>query len=178
MTQEATRKMVEAGIIPKNVIQHLGRYGLVPEDYVELHGSRPVSLDTSDKQEVDSFIGELSEAISKDMAAIQETTLDDLGGFKHVYVRLNSGTNALDFGKDGTVDPQGNFICREQILVDRFGRAVVPVSDFWRTVSGVSFDKRDEIREIVKTEERHEGDKVVALVLYLGAKGGNGAKVA
>lgn len=147
-----TRKMIEAGIIPKNTLQQLVNWRLVPEDYVRSHGTRPVNLDTSDEREVTAFVQDLGEAITKDMAEIRETQFDQTGGYQHLLLEYE----------------QSAFNGEDQVLVDRMGRLFVPNMQPWPQLERVAFKSSPDVwRRVVKKEPRYEGEKVVALVIYL-----------
>src|SRR6185369_3070069 len=67
MSQQTVKMMVEAGIIPKHTLQELANWRLLPEDYVASHGVRPVRLDTTNPSDVEEFVKNLGEALTKDM---------------------------------------------------------------------------------------------------------------
>jgi len=149
MAQQTAKMLVEAGVIPKNAIQQLVNWRLLPEDYEQSHGSRP--LNTDDRAEVDNFVRELGEAITSDMAEIRETELDHPGGYRNIFLEFENET----------------FNGEDDVLIDRLGRLVVPNEMPWVTLTKV--DLRDGVgeRKVVKKEQRYEGDSVVALVIYV-----------
>lgn len=157
MTHQPTKLLVEAGIIPKNTLQQLTNWHLLPEDYAESHGARPVRLDTNKPDEVKQFVHELSTAITKDMAEIRETELDRPGGFRKASLMFT----------DSKLDTQD---C--DVFVDRLGRLVTPGGEPWSLLEKVQLDDDRESRKVIKREQRYEGDKVASLVIYLEAKGG------
>jgi len=158
MTHQSTKMLVEAGIIPKNTLQQLTNWRLLPEDYAESHGTHPVRLDTNDPVEVKRFVKELGAAITKDMAEIRETELDRSGCFRQA--RLEFTDRSLDSDK-----------C--DVFVDRLGRVVTPNGEPWTLLETVLFENETGVRGVVKREPRYEGDRVVALVTYLEAKQGD-----
>ena len=149
MSQQTAKMLVEAGIIPKNAIQQLAHYRLLPEDYEQLHGSRP--LDTSDKSKVDTFVKDLGKAITDDMAAIRETELDHPGGYKNIFLEFDNPT----------------FDGEDDVLIDRLGRLVVPNEMPWSILRKVDFRDGVGARMVVRKEPRYEGDRIVALVMYV-----------
>lgn len=151
-----TQMLIEAGIIPKNTLQQLARWRLLPEDCTESHGVHPVRLDASNPEELHSFLKELGAAITQDMAAIRETELDHPGGFQRAQVLFE--------------DSRGNeYEWNQDVFVDALGRVITPVDDPWRELAAVKFASEPR-RKMVKRETRYEGDKVVAFVVYLEAK--------
>jgi hypothetical protein len=149
MAHQTARMLVEAGIIPKNVIQQLAHYHLVPEDYAELHGTRP--LKTSSQLEVEGFIKELSAAITKDMAEIRETEFDRPGGYRRIFLMFEN--DSLD-GED-------------DVLIDRFGRLVVPNEAPWNFLKAVRYPEERVHRMVVNKEPRYSGEQAEALVVYV-----------
>lgn len=149
MSHQTARMLVEAGVIPKNVIQQLAHYHLVPGDYAELHGTR--QLNTDNKGEVDSFIKKLSEAITSDMAEFRETEFDRPGGYRQT---------SLKFEND-------SFDGEDDVLVDRFGRLVVPNEMPWTTLKAVQYPDESFLRPVVKKEVRFSGGQASALVVYV-----------
>jgi hypothetical protein len=166
MTHEPTKMLVEAGIIPKNTLQQLTNWRLVPEDYAGSHGIHPVRLDTSDPKEVNRFVKELGVAITKDMAEIRETELDRSGSYRKALLAFKDG-HLDDYigGKDGMLRKEVD------VFVDRLGRVVTPAGEPWTQLEHVQLAGEPE-RKVVKHEQRYEGDKIVALVVYLEAKEG------
>jgi hypothetical protein len=153
MTHQSTKMLIEAGIIPKNTLQQLANWHLVPEDYVESHGVHPVVLDTSDPEKVSRFVKDLSVAITKDMAEIRETELDRAGDYRTVRVWYHDGASS-GYAKDA--------------FVDRLGRVVTPASE--KLFDLVQLNGEEAPRKVVRREPRYEGDKVVSYVSYLEAK--------
>lgn len=157
MTHQPTKMLVEAGIIPKNTLQQLTNWRLLPEDYAESHGAHPVRLDTSKPEEVGRFVKDLSTAITKDMAEIRETELDRPGGFRKAVLLFRD----VSLNTDGC-----------DVFVDRLGRLVTPSGEPWTLLEKVKLDDDREPRRVVKREQRYEGEQVSSLVIYLEAKGG------
>lgn len=162
MTHQPTKLLVEAGIIPKNTLQQLVNWRLLPEDSVESHGVHPIRLDASNQKEVQRFVKDLSTAITKDMAEIRETELDHSGSYKRARVEFSDS----------------RFNCDDcDIFVDRLGRLVLPSKGPWDGITRVLLEGDNTLRNVVKREPRYEGEKVIALVVYLDAEGGNHASV-
>jgi len=147
MAHQTARMLVEAGIIPRNVIQQLARYRLVPEDYEKLHGSRP--LDSSDGDRVAKFVKGLSEAITEDTAEMRETELYHYAGYKQLMIHFE------DERLDG----------RASVLVDRFGRLIVPNEMPWTSVTKVRYPDESFTRPVVRKELRYEGYEATSMVL-------------
>lgn len=144
--------MIESGIIPKNTLQQLVNWRLIPEGSEVSHGKHPVSLDSSNKLEVKRFIKELSEALRQDMTEIRETELDSAGGYERADLGYESKEHVF-----------------ADVFVDRLERVVIPP-----TLSTPSDPVSVEIpargkgaRKVVRVEVRYLGDRPVAKVLYL-----------
>lgn len=148
----SSQMLIEAGIIPKSVLQHLGKYGLVPADSVESHGSHPISLDTSKPQEVTQFVQELAEALSKDIANIRETELDLSGGFESMVLHFEDEDHLI-----------GSF------AVDRLRRVMLPPVPSYKKVRAITFEDSDKEKAVVRIEERFKGNRVSAFVVYVEA---------
>lgn len=148
---DQTKMLVEAGIIPKNTLQQLNHWRLVPEGYVKLHGAHPTTLDTNNPDEVRRFVKDLSSAISKDMAEIRETELNSSGGFKKAKLVF----------KDPSLNSES---C--DVFVDRLGRLVVPNGAPWTLLEEVHLEE-DRLRRVLKKETRYEGEKAAATIIYL-----------
>lgn len=131
------------------MIQQLAHFHLVPEAYAELHGTRP--LRTGNQPEVEGFIKELSEAITKDMAEFRETEFDRLSGY----------TRALLLFEDEQYDGEYD------VVVDRFGRLVVRNVMPWVSLKAIQYPGESFRRMVVKTEPRFTGEQVAALVVYV-----------
>jgi hypothetical protein len=100
-------------------------------------------------------VKDLGKAITDDMAEIRETELDHPGGYKNIFLEYeNEAYNGDD-----------------DVLVDRLGRLVVPNEMPWTSL--VRADFRDGVgdRNVIRKEPRYEGDKVVALVVYVESPG-------
>lgn len=150
---QSTKMLIEAGIIPKNTLQQLVSWRLLPEDYAKSHGTRKVSLDTSNEEEVDEFVKDLGNAITKDMAEIRETDLTQSGGYQRVLLEFENST------LNGIYD----------VLVDKLGRLVVPAGSPWNRALWATCE--DGVRKIVlKCEDRYSGDRLTAQVIYLEAQ--------
>lgn len=150
---QSTKMLIEAGIIPKNTLQQLVNWRLLPEDYAKSHGTRRLSLDTSDEEEVGEFVKDLGKAITKDMAEIRETDLTQSGGYQRVHLEFENST------LDGVYD----------IFVDKLGRLMVPAGSPWNRALWATCE--DGVRKMVlKCEDRYVGDRVSSQVIYLEAQ--------
>lgn len=155
---QATKMLVQAGVIPKNTLQQLVNWRLVPEGYVESHGAQPVSLDMGDSEKVGRFTDDLCAAITKDMAEIRETELDRSGSYRKALLEFeHKHLNDNDVSSD--------------VFVDRLGRVITPAEQPWTQLKRVQF-AGEQPHKVVKKEKRYAGDKVVAFVIYLEAKKG------
>lgn len=149
MSHQTAKMLVEAGIIPKNAIQQLAHYRLVPEGYAELHGTQP--LDAGDSDKVTTFVKALGEAITNDMAELRETEFDHPGSYRHLQLEFeNCAYNGFD-----------------DVLVDRLGRLIVPNEMPWSDLKAVRYADERFSRPVVKKEPRYEGAKSAALVVYV-----------
>src|SRR6185369_3329237 len=149
MSQQTVKMMVEAGIIPKHTLQELANWRLLPEDYVASHGVRPVRLDTTNPSDVEGGVKNLGEALTKDMAEIRETSLDEPGE----YVTISYWCS------DGWVG--ANYSVRK----DKLGRLLFPNEPHWQHLTMVQFEDGPRIH-ITKKEPRYAGEKLIGLVAY------------
>ena len=119
------------------------------------HGKDPVTLDSSDPGKVDEFVAGLGEALTKDMAELKETELDHAGGYEWVDLHF----------KDGEDD-------RALLFVDKLRRLVVPDDPRWKRLECISFEGEHAVlrQRVVRKENRYEGDRVCAIVIYAEAK--------
>jgi hypothetical protein len=118
-----------------------------------LHGTKTVALDTEKKEEVQSFINDLSLAIAEDMASIRETELNRSGFYRRGFLffedeSLNSGP------------------C--DIFIDRLGRVITPAGEPWMGLTAVQVD--DHPSQVVRKEFRYSGDQQVGIVFYLSGR--------
>lgn len=150
--QKSSQLLIEAGIIPKNILQQLVNWRFLPEDSIESHGSRQEALKDPESPESQMFARALARAISEDIADIRETELDHTGGYEVV---------SLDFGNVGG---------QETMFVDKLHRLIVPMEDRWQQLESVRFKEDEESRKVVKIEKRYQGDRVSALVIYVESK--------
>jgi hypothetical protein len=99
---------------------------------------------------VDQFVHDLSKAITEDMAEIRETELDKAGFYREATLEFDDTTLRTT--------------C--EVFVDRLGRVVTPCSGMWVRLKLVQF-AGEEPRKVLKKEPRFEGERPVALVMYL-----------
>ena len=148
--------MVEAGIIPKNTLQQLVNWRLIPGDLEESHGKHLVKFDSSNELEVHQFVKDLGEALQQDMTSIKETELDQAGGYEKALLMDSHG---------------GRIYC--DVFVDRLGRVVVPMDKPDRgEITKVAFGANNP-RQVIRIETRFLGDRPVAKVIYLALEESN-----
>ena len=150
----AVRLMIQSGLVPKNVVQQLVNWRLLPEDFVQSTGSDPVSLE-SKWETVESFVDELGQAITKEMSTIRQTELDKSGHFEEAYLTFADKTLSRT----------------QDIFVDRLGRVVLPAKPEYEMLESISFmsvnGEGKVTKEVVNKEPRYEGTRRSALVIYL-----------
>lgn len=144
----AVKLMIQSGIVPKNIIQQLIHWRMLPEDSEESIGSHPVTLE-DEWPTVEAFLESLKSALVEEMKTIRETDLDQTGGFRDAWVILDNGTKFA-----------------EKLFVDRLGRIVTPASLRWERLTAVEF-LGQKARPVVNKEPRYEGSDQVAIVHYL-----------
>ena len=152
MSKETARILIEAGIIPKNTLQQLVNWRLVPEDFIQSHGKRKVSLESNTPEEIDSFTKELSEALTRDMSEIHETELDHAGEVESFWLKFAYGSSTGS---------------HEDVFVDKLGRLVVPIEERWNHLTDVRRGMANQWQKVVRIEKRFSGDKETDLVIYL-----------
>ena len=153
----AVRLMIQSGLIPKNVVQQLVNWRLLPENSVESTGSAPVSLE-SNWESVEQFVDELGQALTKEMATIRQTELDQSGHYEEVFLVFADQT--LNRSQD--------------VFVDRLGRVVLPAKPEYDQLLSVAFMSSNGegkvTRVVVDKEPRYEGTRRSSLVIYLDAE--------
>jgi hypothetical protein len=147
-----TALLVEAGIIPKNTLQQLVNWRLVPEGLEQSHGKRLVGPET-DTPARTQFITDLTLALTRDLAEIRETEFDKVGEHQKVSIIYDGGSLSLE------------------VFVDRLGRVILPHRDFDGIVLSVSLPDGTTPRPVVRSESRFQGDRPVSQVLYLENQG-------
>lgn len=150
--KKAVRLIVESGIVPRNALQQLANYRLIPESYVESHGTRPISLEQG-WDTVEGFVDELGQALKEDIGTIRETEFDGPSG---------SARKATLYWKD----EHGTYEKNASAVVDKLGRVFVQPSEGLDKVIAVSIDG-GEPQSVVRAEPRYEGDWPAAWVFYL-----------
>jgi hypothetical protein len=148
-----TTLLIEAGIIPKNTLQQLINWRLVPEGSEQSHGKRPAT--TTDERS--SFAQELSLALTQDLAEIRETELDLVGDYETAVLNYDSNRST-----------------QTKVFVDKLGRVILPFEEGTITlpVMSVSLPAGSALRKVVRSEMRYLGDKPTSQVLYLENLGG------
>jgi len=150
--------MIQAGLVPENVVQQLVRWRLLPKDSAELTGSRPVSLER-EWSDVESFVNELRSALDEEAKTIRETNLDNTGGYRPVSLRLRSQEESW---RAENVD----------VFVDQFGRVILPAKERYADVLSITFldeqnGSKSAPRNVVQIERRYRDNKVTAFVVYV-----------
>lgn len=105
-----------------------------------------------------SFVEELTDAVSRDMATFRESELPPPGD--EVFARpcfLEGETNQV------------------RVFLDKMGRLYVPPTRTWYDLTYVSVapltePSKEEAYYVVRRENRYQGDAVHQLVLYLARK--------
>jgi hypothetical protein len=156
MGHKASKLLIEAGVIPKNTMQELVNWCLLPQDYAESHGARPLRLDTANPEEVSRFVGDLGKALVRDMAEIRETDLNRSGSYKKAVLYFS------DQNLDGSV---------QDVFVDCLGRIITPQGEPWLRLTAAHFEGESSPRKAVRKEPRYDGEVLTAQVVYLEAKG-------
>lgn len=147
---KAVRLVIQAGLVPKEVVQQLARWGLFPEGSIESTGKAGVETQW---ETVEEFVEDLSFALSKEASEIRETELNYSGGFRECYLEFKKESEYLN--ETG------------QVFIDKLGRAIVPSTKFWCAVEYITFEGESFRREIVSRGARYEGLNTVALVYCL-----------
>jgi hypothetical protein len=145
---KAVKLVIQGGLVPKEVLQQLIRWGLLPENSSELSGSQPTDYETS-WDSAEEFVTELQQALSKEASTIRETELDPAGGFRKAKLEFVHGNHQT-----------------EQVFVDKLGRVVTPPGFPYKDLCFVTFEEEATRRTIVRHEQRYQGDQVSSLVHY------------
>ena len=120
---------------------------LLPEDCVESHGSRPVTL-ASEWATVKEFVDSLDSAIKQEAATIRETELDRVGKFVPCQ---------LIIGEEEAFNTS--------VFVDRLGRVILPGEAKYEQTVCVRLG--DKAHPVSRVESRYQGEQLVAWVCYL-----------
>ena len=149
----SVKLLIQAGLVPDNVLQQLVNWRLLPENSVELSGQSPISME-KEWDDVESFMNDLKIALDQEAKTIRETNLDWSGGYHSVSMQLQEGVENAD------------------VLVDALGRAILPAKEKYLALSSITFleegnGRAPKIRDVVRVESRFRGDKVTAYVIYL-----------
>ena len=85
---KAVKVVIQGGLVPKETVQQLIRWGLLPDNSRELIGSLPGNDFETQWGTVEEFVKTLGAALAKEAAVIRETELDPAGGFQDVLVEF------------------------------------------------------------------------------------------
>lgn len=164
----AVKLMIEAGIIPKNTVQQMARWRLLPEASVELSGIAPVDLE-SETPKVEEFVVNLNEALTDEFGSIRQTDLDRPGHFEEVLLVFEDVPVGTE---DVSVDSKGRSSVTQDVFIDRLGRMVLPAKAEYESLKEVHFMSENGegpiVKEVINKEPRYEGTRKSALVVYLG----------
>ena len=147
---KAVKVIIQGGLVPKEVMQQLIQWGLLPENSNELIGTQLALTNfETERDTAEEFVEELGDALAKESATIRETELDRIGEFQEVGVEFSN-------------QPLKR---RERLFVDKLGRVTTPIGRCWEHLTGVTIQGK--LRNVVKMELRYKGGQVVAFVHYL-----------
>lgn len=154
-SKPAVKLMIQSGMVPKNAVEQLINWKLLPPTFSSLHGDSQVSSE-SEWETVEDFVKSLNLSLTEEMGTIRETELDRSGGFQlATLVEAPEGVARV-----------------EHVFVDKLGRVIFPVSKKFADVETVSLSQGPFL-DIVRREPRYDGDRQVAWVCYLEGKGGS-----
>jgi hypothetical protein len=141
-TSKTVKLLIEAGMVPQNVVHQLVQWKLLPRSYESLGGESKIERSS------DEFVSALRDAIQEDTAMIRETEFDRVGGFQTVMI---SGDSYTQTG---------------QHFVDRLGRVILPAEYKVEPIKAMAVSDGPPL-DVIRTEPRYEGEKQVAWVCYL-----------
>ena len=154
---KSVRMMIQSGLIPKEALQQMENWRLLPEGSVELAGTREVTIEKG-WDTVSEFVEDLNEVLSLEDRSIKETSLDKSGGFKKADLVF------ADHSLDG----------EEDVFVDMLGRLVLPPEQKYQELMSVTLKMSNGgppvVQQVVNMETRYEGNYVSAFVIYLDAQ--------
>jgi hypothetical protein len=166
----AVKLMIESGIIPKNTVQQMARWRLLPEDSIELSGKDPVALE-NESPKVEKFVEDLRGALTEEYSTIRQTDLDRPGHFEEVLLVFEN-PRLLEQDTPVVVDKNGRMTYTQDVFIDRLGRLVLPAKAEYDDLKEVHFMSDNGegpiIKEGVSREPRYEGTRKSALVVCLG----------
>lgn len=154
---KSVRLMIQSGIVPKNALQQLINWRLLPEDCAGLSGTKPVSIEKG-WDTVKDFVDELGEALSEEDRSVRETQLEHSGGYRKAHLKFSD--SSLNITTD--------------VFVDQLGRLILPPEQVYQELTGAIFidtNGGENLRGICNLEKRYEGSTVSAFVVYLESEG-------
>lgn len=152
--------MIQAGLVPKEVVQQLVNWRLLPEDSVELTGSRPINME-KEWGDVETFVSDLRSALDEEAKTIRETELEHVGEYRTASVRVPSDDPGVDW-KAETLE----------VFVDKWGRIILPGKDKYERVLSINLlddenGGQSTLQNVVRVERRFRGQKIATYVVYL-----------
>jgi len=155
----SVKLMIQSGLIPENSLQQLVNWRLLPEDSVQLSGSRPINIE-EDGEDVLEFVEELRGALDSEAKTIRETELDQVGEYKKACLAFS----------DDSIAPEDL-----DVFIDKLGRAILPSYSRYQKIRSIQFmgdgnSGQSGEKKVLSAEPRYKGQKVVAYVAYLEAE--------
>lgn len=143
----AVQLVVQAGMIPENILKQLVAWKLLPEAVETQHGAQRISLE-SGWDSVEEFVGNLEEVIDAEAMEIRETTLEPPSAGYHII--------RVDVGGKGLEGPL-------TVMSDGLGRLYLPKEFAKKKIVSVIYGDGF-IRKVRKVDTRYQGDEVIFLV--------------
>lgn len=163
METPVVKLLIQAGLIPENVVEQLKRWKLLKPETGQALGHPDGTFELA-WDSAEDFVKELQRLIHEENLTIRETELAISGTFKKVWLLCEDGR-----GKPAC-------LCIDAV-VDKLGRVFVASRLLglngvggW-TIKSVSFAEHSTdvkaFRPVARTEIRYEGEKEIAHVVYL-----------
>jgi hypothetical protein len=150
MTTPGVKLVIQSGIIPKETLEQLVKWKLLPKEALEEAGSRKASLE-ADWSDAAAFVGHLDELINKEAEAIRESEFTLPGELVPVTVKMI-----------------GQPLFHGDAYKDRMGRIFLGGRFYRKGVQAIQVGPgAGPMKTVVKVEERFVGDRPSWVVCYL-----------
>lgn len=159
MAKPAVKLLIQADLIPENVLRQLVHWGLLEENSVESAGKK-TSLE-SRWDSAEEFAKVLTNALTKEMTTLRETELNVSTESKQVVLLYRRGNVHLT-----------------KVPVDKLGRVILSVhkGHDHDELTHVRFEGSEANIPVLRIESRYIGDVKTHLVVYLDYKGDQDAR--
>lgn len=168
MDTPVVRLIIQAGLVPQNVLQQLERWKLLsPETAQSVEDGNQVGS-SSREWGAEDFVQVLRRLIHEENMTIREAEFAVAGDFKKVWLFGRTSGQDVAGRVDAVVDKMG----RVFLPIDALGGAEVEAISF----SVTAFDAAMNKRSVARVETRYQDQKEAAHVIYLEEEGAEAAR--